>query len=54
MLMEKISEGVPPSSARVRGHCIIGEHFLSLKDDISPWLPDWMDLDTGCELLWPH
>lgn len=51
MLMEKISEGVPPGSARVRGHCITGGHFLPLKDHVSPWRADWMDLDNGCEGL---
>lgn len=44
MLMEKITEGVPPNSSRVRGHCIIEEHFLPLKDHVSPWWADWMDL----------
>lgn len=53
MLMEKISEGVPPSSAKVSGHCITGGHVLPLKDHVSPWLADWMDLDNGCEGLWP-
>lgn len=32
MIVEKISDGVPPGSARFRGYCITKEHFLPLKD----------------------